>query len=351
LEYVNFGRTGLKVSKIGLGCLGFGSPAWMPWILDEAASRPILTRALDAGINFFDTADMYSLGVGEAVVGRVLLGQIPRDRLVIASKVFFPQSLDPNDWGLSRKHIFRAIDRTLTNLGTDHVDIYQIHRFDYSTPMEETLEALHDVVKAGKVRYLGASTMKAWQFAKMIRLTERNGWTGFASMQPQYSLIHREEERDMLPLCADEGIAVIPWGPLAGGFLTGRYSREQRADTARANHNSQVGRGAYSEADYDVADAVNAVARARGCKPAVVALAWHFSKPEVTAPIVGASKLEHLDDALAAESLRLTDDEVRQLEAPYRPKPHVGASKRDVEIALERHRETVVEFARLQTAA
>ena len=351
MEYVNLGRTGLKVSKISLGCLGFGSPAWMPWILDEPASRPILTRALDAGINFFDTADMYSLGVGEAVVGRVLLGQVPRDELVIASKVFFPQSLDPNDGGLSRKHILRAIDRTLTNLGTDYVDFYQIHRFDYSTPMEETLEALHDVVKAGKVRYLGASTMKAWQFAKMIRVAERNGWTGFASMQPQYSLIHREEEREMLPLCADEGVAVIPWGPLAGGFLTGRYSRERAAESERASHNAQVGRGVYSEADYDVADAVNAVAQARGCKPAVVALAWLFSKPEVTAPIVGANKLGHLDDALAAQSIRLSSDEVRQLEAPYRPKPAAGAAKRDVEIALERHRETVVGFAKLQNAA
>ena len=346
MDYVSFGRTGLKVSKIGLGCLGFGSPAWMPWILDEAQSRPILTRALDAGINFFDTADMYSLGLGEAVLGRLVVGQVPRDRLVIASKVFFPQSLDPNDWGLSRKHILDAIDRTLANLGTDYIDLYQIHRLDFSTPLEETLEALHDVVKAGKVRYLGASTMKAWQFAKIIRLAERHGWTAFSSMQPQYSLIHREEEREMLPLCADEGVAVIPWGPLAGGFLAGKYTREQRADTERANHNAQVGRGVYSDADYDVADAVIAVAKDRGCKPAVVALAWMHSKPEITAPIVGAYRVEHLDDALAALGVQLSPEEIARVEAPYRPKPAAGASKRDVEIALARHRETVAAFER-----
>jgi 1-deoxyxylulose-5-phosphate synthase len=322
----------------------------MPWILDEAQSRPILTQALDAGINFFDTADMYSLGVGEQVVGRTLLRQVPRDRLVIASKVFFPQSLDPNEGGLSRKHILKAIDRTLTNLGADYVDIYQIHRFDFTTPIEETLEALHDVVKAGKVRYLGASTMKTWQFAKMLRVAERHGWTRFSSMQPQYSLIQREEEREMLPLCADDGIAVIPWGPLGGGFLTGRYSREGAADSGRAAHNAQVGRGVYSEADHNVGDALNAVAAGRGCKPAVVALAWMLAKPAVTAPIVGAYKAEHLEDAMSALPIELTPEEIERLEAPYRPKPVAGVSRRDLDVALERHRETVIGFDRLQGA-
>jgi aryl-alcohol dehydrogenase-like predicted oxidoreductase len=303
---------------------------------------------LDAGINFFDTADMYSLGIGEAVLGRTLLSQVPRDKLVIATKVFFPQSLDPGDWGLSRKHILTAIDRSLRNLGTDYVDIYQIHRFDYATPIEETLETLNELVAAGKVRYLGASTMSAWQFAKMIRTAERHGWAGFASMQPRYSLIHREEERELLPLCADEGIAVVPYGPLAGGFLTGRYTREHRSDSARADHNSKVGLGVYTKADFDVADAVIALAEARGCKPASIALAWMLNKAEVTSPIVGAYRIEHLEDAAAALSIQLSPEEMGQLEAPYRPKPQTGVSRRDVELALQHQLETIANYQKTQ---
>jgi aryl-alcohol dehydrogenase-like predicted oxidoreductase len=313
----------------------------MPWILDEAASRPLLQRAVDGGINFFDTADMYSAGEGEAVVGRVLAELAPRDDLVIASKVFFPQTRAPGEGGLSRKHIFRAVDRSLRNLGTDYIDLYQIHRFDYETPIEETLEALHDVVKAGKVRYLGASSMYAWQFAKMLHVAERNGWTRFVSMQPQHSLIHREDEREMLPLCLDEGIGVVPWGPLGGGFLTGRYTREARADTARDRHNQDVGRGKYSEADYDVADALARVAQARGVKPALVALAWSLAHPAVTAPIVGAYRLENLEDALAAERLVLTPDEIAQLNAPYQPKPLLGLTRADMSRIVAGHVETL----------
>ena len=316
MEYVNLGRTGLKVSKISLGCLGFGSPAWMPWILDEAASRPILTRALDAGINFFDTADMYSLGVGEAVVGRVLLGQVPRDELVIASKVFFPQSLDPNDGGLSRKHILRAIDRTLTNLGTDYVDLYQIHRFDYSTPMEETLEALHDVVKAGKARYIGASSMHAWQFARALAIAEKHGWTRFVSMQNLVNLLYREEEREMLPLCATEGIGVIPWSAQARGKL----SRDWEYTSIRTETDEAFGRlfAKTEEADRKVADRVAEVASAQ------IALAWLLSKPVITAPIVGATKLHQLDDAIASVNVKLSVEEIAALEEPYVPHAVVG---------------------------
>jgi aryl-alcohol dehydrogenase-like predicted oxidoreductase len=351
VDYVNLGRTGLKVSRICLGCLGFGSPAWMPWILDEAASRPILARAVEAGINFFDTADMYSLGEGEAVVGRVLADLAPRDELVIASKVFFAQSDDPNDRGLSRKHIMRAVDRSLKALGTDYIDLYQIHRFDFYTPIEETLEALHDVVKAGKARYIGASTMKAWQFAKMLHVAERNGWTRPVSMQPHYSLIQREEEREMLPLCLDAGVAVNPWGPLAGGFLTGRYTREQRAGSARDQHNLQVGRGGYGEADYAVAEAVSAVAAERGVKPAVVALAWMLAQPAVTAPVVGANRVAYLDDALAAIPVRLLQEEIARLEAPYRAKPSSGATRAEVDLAVAKHQETVPARVRTTEAA
>lgn len=341
MDYVKLGASGLTVSRICLGCLGFGSPTWMPWILDEAASRPLLKRAVEGGVTFFDTADMYSVGEGEAVVGRVLGELAPRDELVIASKVFFPQSHAPGEGGLSRKHIFRAVDRSLKNLRTDYIDLYQIHRFDYETPIEETLEALHDLVRAGKVRYLGASTMYAWQFAKMLHVADRNGWTRFVSMQPRYSLIEREEEREMLPLCQDEGIGVIPWGPLGGGFLTGRYTREARAGSARDIHNQEVGRGAYTDADYDVAEAVVQVAEARGVKPALVALAWMLTKPVVTAPIVGAYRLENLEDALAAERLALTPEEVVRLEGPYRPKASAGVTRADVDRAVAGHRRTL----------
>ena len=341
MQYVRLGGSGLKVSRLCLGCLGFGSPAWLPWILDERASRPVLARAVELGINYFDTADMYSLGEGEAVVGRVLAELAPRDQLVIATKVFFPWTDDPNDGGLSRKHIFRAVERSLKALGTDYIDLYQIHRFDFYTPIEETLEALHDLVKAGKVRYIGASTMHAWQFAKMLYVAERHGWTRFTSMQPHYSLIQREDEREMLPLCADAGVGVVPWGPLGGGFLTGRYTRGQRAGSARDRHNLNVGLGRYSDADYDVTEAVQAIAGERGAKPATVALAWLLAKPTVTAPVVGANKVEHLEDAIAALDLHLTEEEITRLEAPYRPKRASGASQADVDGQVAFHRSTL----------
>jgi aryl-alcohol dehydrogenase-like predicted oxidoreductase len=341
MDYTTLGRSGLTVSRICLGCLGFGSPKWLPWILDETASRPVLRAAVEAGVNFFDTADMYSLGEGEAVVGRVLRELAPRDDIVIASKVFFPQTRAPGEGGLSRKHIFRAVDRSLKNLGTDYIDLYQIHRFDYATPMEETLEALHDVVRAGKVRYLGASTMQAWQFAKMQHVAERNGWTRFVSMQPHYNLIQREEEREMLPLCLDAGVGVIPWGPISGGFLTGRYTREGRAGSLRDQHDQTVGRGRYGDADYDVAEALVRVAQARGVTPAVVALAWILNNPAVTAPIVGANRPERLDDPVAALALTLTAAEIAALEEPYRAKPVRGVSREDHDRMLAAHRDTL----------
>ena len=338
MEYVRLGRTGLKVSKLCLGCLSFGSPEWLPWILDEADSRPILVRAIEAGINFFDTAEMYSNGVGEQVLGRALKDLARRDELVVASKVWFPQSQDPNDGGLSRKQIFRAIDRSLKNLGMDYVDLYQIHRFDYETPIEETLEALNDIVRAGKVRYIGASSMYAWQFAKMLYLQQREGWAPFISMQPMYNLIYREEEREMLPLCLDAGVGVIPWSPIAGGFLTGRYTREARADSARARSNVETGIGNYGPADYDVAEAVSAVAQAHGRPPAQVAQAWVLNQPAVTAPIVGVSKLAHLEDALNALTLNLAPEEIEALERPYRAKPVRGMREDDLARLMANHR-------------
>lgn len=341
MQYVRLGGTGLKVSRLCLGCLGFGTPKWMPWILDEEASRPVIAAALERGINFFDTADMYSLGVGEAVLGRALKDFTRRDEVVIASKVFFPHTNDPNEGGLSRKHIMKAIDRSLKNLGTDYVDLYQIHRFDYETPMEETLEALHDVVKAGKVRYIGASSMYTWQFAKMMAISERNGWTKFVSMQPQYNLMYREEEREMLPFCLSEGVGVIPWSPLGGGFLTGQYTREERSNSLRSQDNLAVGRGRYSSADYDVLEALVALAEKRGVAPAQVALAWMLTKPAITAPIVGISSVKRLDEALGALPITLDADEVTALEAPYRAKRAAGLGPAEVAGALTHHRSTI----------
>jgi aryl-alcohol dehydrogenase-like predicted oxidoreductase len=338
MEYVRLGRTGLKVSKLCLGCLSFGSPDWLPWVLDEADSRPILARAIEAGINFFDTAEMYSNGVGEQVLGRALKDLARRDELVVASKVWFPQTQDPNDGGLSRKQIFRAIDRSLKHLGMDYVDLYQIHRFDYTTPIEETLEALNDIVRAGKVRYIGASSMYAWQFAKMLYTQEREGWARFISMQPMYNLIYREDEREMLPLCLDAGVGVIPWSPIAGGFLTGRYTRDAPADSARARSNAETGIGNYSSADYDVADAVVAVAQAHERPPAQVAQAWVLSQPAVTAPIVGVSKLSHLEDALNAMSLKLSPEEIAALDRPYQAKRTRAMGEGDHARMMANHR-------------
>jgi aryl-alcohol dehydrogenase-like predicted oxidoreductase len=324
MDYVRLGTTGLKVSRICLGAMTYGTPAWRPWVLDEAASRPFISRALEQGINFFDTADMYSRGVSEEVLGRAIRDFAKRDQVVVATKVFYPVTDGVNDRGLSRKHILDAIDASLRRLGMDYVDLYQIHRFDYQTPIEETLEALHDVVRAGKVRYLGASSMFSWQFMQMLATADANGWTRFVSMQNHYNLIYREEEREMLPLCRDQGIGVVPWSPLARGFLAGNRRGADRGETARAKTDEFAHQMYYTDADFAVADRVSEIAARRGVKPMQVALAWLLAKPGVTAPIVGASKLAHLDEAVAAVSLTLEPDEIAALEEPYRPHAILG---------------------------
>ncbi len=323
MEYVKLGRTGLTVSRVCLGCMSYGDPARgnHAWTLDEAASRPFIARALDLGINFFDTANVYSDGSSEEIVGRALREMTSRDEVVIATKVHGRMRPGANGGGLSRKHILSEIDHSLRRLGTDHVDLYQIHRWDPKTPIEETLEALHDVVKAGKARYVGASSMYAWQFAKALYLADLHGWTRFVSMQDHYNLLQREEEREMLPLCADQGVGLLPWSPLARGRLT----RDWDDATARSE-TDEFGRTLYDTSDSDrlIAERVAEVARARGVPRAQVALAWHFAKPVVTAPVIGATRLEHLDDAVAALDLRLTEEEVARLEEPYTPHPIAG---------------------------
>src|SRR6266513_944931 len=319
MQYVNLGSTGLKVSRICLGTMTYGSSQWRPSVLDEAASRPFIQQALESGINFFDTADMYSLGASEEVLGRALkdFGS-GRDQVVIATKVFYPMGDDPNARGLSRKHIMAAIDGSLRRLGTDQIDLYQIHRSDPETPVEETLEALHDVVRAGKARYLGASSMPAWQFAKMLSTADAHGWTRFITMQNHYNLVYREEEREMIPLCLDQGIGVLPWSPLARGLLAGkRRTKTVRAGTDSYGH--QLYGEEVSEADARVIDALETVAGEAGIPPAQMALAWLLQKPAVVAPIVGVSKTGQLDDALAALEVHLPAELIRRLDAPYLP--------------------------------
>jgi aryl-alcohol dehydrogenase (NADP+) len=319
MEYVSLGRTGLKVSKLCLGTMTYGDPAWRSWVLSEDAGRPFIKRALEHGINFFDTADMYSNGVSEEILGRAVRDFATRDHVVIATKVFYPMSTDSNDRGLSRKHIMSAIDASLRRLGTDYVDLYQIHRWDPDTPIEETLLALHDVVRAGKARYIGASSMWAWQFATALHLAGRNGWTRFVSMQNHYNLVYREEEREMLPLCGAEGIGVIPWSPLARGFLAGNRRSADKADTERARTDDIAHRLYYAESDFRIVDQVTAMARERGVSSAQIALAWVLHKPGVTAPIVGASKMEQLDQAVGALDISLSAADLRRLEDPYEP--------------------------------
>ena len=321
MEHVRLGNTGLKVSRLCLGCMTYGSPKWRPWVLDEDASMPFFKAAIEAGINFFDTADVYSLGESERVTGKALKEYAKRHEVVIATKVFSPMGGDPNNRGLSRKHIFDAIDRSLHRLGVDYIDLYQIHRFDPDTPIEETLEALNDVVRAGKARYIGASSMYAWQFMKMLAVSRANNWTPFVSMQPQYNLVYREEEREMLPLCLDQGIGVIPWSPLARGFLAGGRAAPGEGNTERARTDEFAPRLNYRSSDYQVVDALETIAKARGVPNMQVALAWVLRNPAITAPIIGTSKSHHLSDAVAALSLKLSDEEVKALEAPYQPKP------------------------------
>ena len=320
MEYVRLGGTGLKVSRICLGMMTYGDPAWREWVLGEDAAGPIVRRAAERGITFFDTADMYSTGVSEEITGRLLRSVFPRrEDYVLATKVYNPMGPGPNDRGLSRKHVLAGIDASLRRLGADYVDLYQIHRWDYDTPIEETMLALHDVVRSGKARYLGASSMYAWQFAQAQHIAERNGWTPFVSMQPQYNLAYREEEREMLPYCADSGVGVIPWSPLARGVLArGRSLASTRSHTDGLMHRLSA------EEDFQVADAVAEVAAARGVPAAQVALAWLLSRPAVTAPIIGASRERHVDDAVAAVDLRLSDEEIAALEAPYRPHAVIG---------------------------
>ena len=319
MKYKNLGNTGAKVSELCLGCMTFGVPdrGDHPWTLPEEQSRPLIRQAVELGINFFDTANVYSDGTSEEIVGRALKDFARREEVVLATKVYFPMNSSPNSGGLSRKTIFTAIDASLRRLGTDYVDLYQMHRWDYTTPIEETLEALHDVVKSGKARYLGASSMYAWQFSKALQLARRHGWTSFVTMQNHYNLLYREEEREMMPLCSEERIGVLPWSPLARGRLTRPWDTE----TART-HTDQYGNALYADtvdADRRVVEQVAAIAAARGVPKAQVALAWVAQQPFVTAPIVGASKAQHLDDAVAALSLKLNAEEIAQLQAHYVP--------------------------------
>jgi len=328
MDFVNLGATGTKVSRICLGTMTYGSKKWREWVLDEEESRPLFKKALEAGINFFDSADMYSLGVSEEVTGRALKDFGPsRDKLVITTKVFNAMSDDPNDRGLSRKHIMKSIDASLKRLGLDYVDLYQIHRFDYNTPIEETLDALNDVVRAGKAIYLGASSMFAWQFMKMLAFQRSNGLAPFVTMQDHYNLVYREEEREMRPLCLSEKIGVIPWSPLARGFLAGNRKRGEAptdSETLRAKTDDFAHKLYYKDSDYTVVDRLTEIAQQKGAKNAQVALAWMLARPGITAPIIGASKPTHIDDAVAALSIKLTPEEIKSLEAPYEPHRILG---------------------------
>ena len=320
MEYVRLGNTGMKVSRLCLGCMTYGSSKWRKWILDEKASRPFFKQALEAGINFFDTADMYSLGVSEEILGNALKEfNVPRDRVVLATKVFNPMGDDPNQAGLSRKHIFHSIDESLRRLKTDYVDLYQIHRFDNSTPIEETLIALHDLVKAGKVLYLGASTMPAWKFSKMLYTADKLGLTRFVTMQNHYNLIYREEEREMIPLCRAEKIGLIPYSPLARGFVAGNRTKENFGETIRAKTDDLSQKFYYQPSDFTVVERITEIAQNRGVPNAQVALAWILTQPGITAPIIGASKMNHLEDAAKALELKLSEEELKALSEVYEP--------------------------------
>jgi aryl-alcohol dehydrogenase (NADP+) len=337
MQTTRLGRTGLDVSRIALGMMTYGTPQWRPWVLDEEASRPLVRRAVELGINFFDTADMYSAGESEVLTGRFIKEFCRRDEVVIATKVFYPVDMayarggqawegNRNRQGLSRKHILHAIDESLKRLGTDYVDLYQIHRLDPHTPLEVTMEALHDVVRAGKALHIGASSMWAWQFAKAQEIARRNGWTPFASMQNHYNLAYREEEREMIPLCRDQGVALIPWSPLARGFLAGNRTAGDKAEgaTSRAQTDDIAQGYYYRESDFRSVERLKALAAERGVSAATMAYAWLLHQPGVTAPIVGCSKLPQLDDAVAAVELQLTTEELQLLSSGYEPHPVLG---------------------------
>ena len=325
MEYVNLGSTGLKVSRICLGTMTYGSKKWREWVLEDAEARPFYRRAIEAGINFFDTADIYSLGVSEEITGRALKEYGPsRDKLVIATKVFNAMGDDPNQKGLSRKHIVHSIDESLRRLQTDYVDLYQIHRFDPHTPIEETLETLDQLVRAGKVLYIGASSMYAWQFLKMLQTSRMMGLARFVSMQNHYNLVYREEEREMNPLCLEEGVGIIPWSPLARGFLAGNRNAESRGETVRAKTDDFAQKLYYRPSDFKVVERLTEIAKRREVQNAQIALAWVLAKPGVTAPIIGASKMSHLDQAIEALDIHLTEDEMKALEEPYEAHPVLG---------------------------
>lgn len=323
MDYIRLGSTELNVSRLCLGTMSYGTPNWRPWVLDEESSRPFIKRALEHGINFFDTANMYSLGMSEEVVGRALRDFAKRDEVVIATKVFYPVD-EAQGQGLSRKQIMRAVDGSLTRLGVDYVDLYQIHRFDPDVPIEETCEALSDVVKAGKARFIGASTMLAYQFVKMVYTQRMHGWTEFATMQNHYNLVYREEERDTIPFCIEEGIGVIPWSPLARGFLAGNRKRGEKSASLRDRHDDWGHTLYYTEPDYEVVDRVVEIAARKGVKPIQVALAWILSRPGVSAPIISATKLEQLDQLVEGMKVTLSSEEVASLEAPYVPHKVIG---------------------------
>jgi aryl-alcohol dehydrogenase-like predicted oxidoreductase len=324
MKYVNLGSTGLRVSRVCLGMMSFGNDSERPWVLDEEQAEPIIRAAVEGGVTFFDTADTYSKGASEVATGRILPKYLGRDEMVVATKVFMPMTPGENGAGLSRKHILAAIDASLARLGLEYVDLYQIHRWDPRTPIEETMEALHDVVRAGKARYIGASSMFSWQFAKAQHVADLNHWTRFVSMQPHYNLIYREEEREMIPLCLDQGVGVIPWSPLARGVLAGNRNRAGERKTTRSDTDDFTNYLYSQPTDFDVVERVAEVAAERKVTPAQIALAWVLQRPGITAPIVGATKQSHLTDALAAEGLRLTEDEVARLEKPYVPHPVLG---------------------------
>jgi aryl-alcohol dehydrogenase (NADP+) len=323
MQYTNLGKTGLKVSRLCLGMMTYGSKKWREWMLDEEQAKPIVNHALDMGINFFDTADVYSLGESERITGNLLKG-MKRDNLVVATKVYQVMSDDVNDRGLSRKHIMSSIDNSLKRLQMDYVDLYQIHRWDYNTPIEETMEALNDVVRAGKARYIGASSMFAWQFMKALHISEMHGWTKFVSMQNHYNLVYREEEREMIPLCIDQGIGLIPWSPMARGFFSGNRTRGGGGETTRAKSDPFANELYFREEDFKVADRAQEIANELRVTASQVALAWMLNKPHISAPIIGASRSEYLEQAIAALEIKFTEEDIRKLEEFYQPHPVLG---------------------------
>ncbi len=327
MQYTNLGKTGLKVSRLCLGMMTYGSKKWREWILDEDQTKPFVKRALDAGINFFDTADVYSLGESEKITGNLLRHfGVKRENVIVATKVHGQMSDDVNDRGLSRKHIMDSIDKSLKRLQMDYVDLYQIHRWDYNTPIEETMEALNDVVRAGKARYIGASSMFAWQFMKALHVSEMNGWSKFISMQNHYNLVYREEEREMIPLCKDQGIGLIPWSPMARGFFAGNRTRGGGGKTTRAQNDPFANELYFRDEDFVIAECAAEAAKGHNATASQIALAWVLSKAHITAPIIGSSKIEHLDQAIAALDIKLSDDEIKSLETSYQPHSILGHS-------------------------